>query len=331
MDPTIHIPLLEPNSAGAARREALLLARRVGFSEEDAGRVGVAMTEAALNAVKHAHDGLALLNQIEPEGLEILVVDKGPGMEDVDRCMVDGFSTAGSPGTGLGALSRMSDRFEIYSQPGQGTAVMCHFRRKGTRRTNSQVVVGAICVPAQNESVCGDNWALRQEQGRTVLLVADGLGHGTFAGEAAAQAVKTFEKSAGLSPEALVLRLHGSLRSTRGASLAVAAVNHNAASVAYCGLGNISSSILEPNSSRSMVSHNGIVGHQLLRTHEFSYPWSPATSTLVLHSDGLSARWILKNYPGILRYHPSVLAAVLYRDFHRERDDATVVVLREAG
>jgi predicted RNA binding protein YcfA (HicA-like mRNA interferase family) len=74
-----------------------------------------------------------------------------------------------------------------------------------------------------------------------------------------------------------------------------------------------------------MVSHNGILGVQFLRSQLFEYDW-PRGSHVVMHSDGLSARWTLPAHPGLQMRHPAVIAAILYRDFVRRRDDATVVV-----
>jgi len=62
------------------------------------------------------------------------------------------------------------------------------------------------------------------------------------------------------------------------------------------------------------------------RLVQLEYPIAPG-SLLVMHSDGLSARWDLRQRPELLRAHPAVIAAVLYRDHGRERDDATVVVV----
>jgi hypothetical protein len=52
---------------------------------------------------------------------------------------------------------------------------------------------------------------------------------------------------------------------------------------------------------------------------------------LVMHSDGLQSRWSLDRYPGLTSHHPALTAAVLYRDFRRERDDTSVVALRDAA
>jgi hypothetical protein len=126
----------------------------------------------------------------------------------------------------------------------------------------------------------------------------------------------------------VVAAIHGGLRSTRGAAVAVAEVSGS--SVRFSGLGNISASIVTPNESRSLVSHNGIAGHEMRKIQEFSYNWAPG-ALLVMHSDGLSARWDLMKYPGLIARHPSVVAGVLYRDFTRGRDDALVVVVRGTG
>jgi hypothetical protein len=76
-----------------------------------------------------------------------------------------------------------------------------------------------------------------------------------------------------------------------------------------------------------MTSHNGTLGHELRKIQEFSFPWEPE-SLLIMHSDGLGSRWDLSQYPGIMRKHASMIAAVLYRDFERQRDDVTVLVAK---
>ncbi len=60
---------------------------------------------------------------------------------------------------------------------------------------------------------------------------------------------------------------------------------------------------------------------------ERAYPKSNE-DIVILHSDGLQSQWNLSKYPGILRRSPSLIAAVIYRDFTRGRDDVTVVVVK---
>jgi hypothetical protein len=95
--------------------------------------------------------------------------------------------------------------------------------------------------------------------------------------------------------------------------------------VDYAGVGNIAGAVITREGSRGMVSHNGTLGLQLLRTQQFEYEW-PLGSHVVMHSDGLSTRWSLSAYPGLYLRHSAVVAAVLYRDFVRPRDDVTLIV-----
>jgi hypothetical protein len=120
---------------------------------------------------------------------------------------------------------------------------------------------------------------------------------------------------------------HGALRSTRGAALAVADLDL-AREVRYAGIGNIAGLVSTSHDTRHMVSHPGIVGHEVRKIQEFVYPWSQ-DSLLVMHSDGLATHWNLDQYPGLASRRPSLIAGVLYRDFTRGRDDVAVVVARK--
>jgi hypothetical protein len=79
--------------------------------------------------------------------------------------------------------------------------------------------------------------------------------------------------------------------------------------------------------SKTLVSDNGTLGANVRKMQEFSQPWAPET-LVVVHSDGLGTQWNLVDYPGLSHRHPSLVAAILYRDFRRIRDDVTVVVAR---
>jgi hypothetical protein len=159
--------------------------------------------------------------------------------------------------------------------------------------------------------------------------VADGLGHGTLAAAAATQAVRLFQQAPHERPAELLDRIHRGLRSTRGAAAAVVQLDGPSRSARFAGIGNIAAAILHHGTSRSLVSFSGIVGHQVRKIQELQYPW-PEYATLVMHSDGLHTHWKLDGYPGLMQRDPSLVAAVLYRDFSRERDDVCVLVYRPA-
>jgi hypothetical protein len=79
-----------------------------------------------------------------------------------------------------------------------------------------------------------------------------------------------------------------------------------------------------------LFSHNGTVGVLVRKMHAFEY-MLPVGGVLIMHSDGLQSRWSLASYPGLQSRHPAVIAAVLARDFDRQRDDLTVLVARVEG
>lgn len=332
------LPILELSQVGDARRMAMALAGRCDFNESDTGRVAIVVTELARNLVLHAGGG-ELIVQIgaEPsrDSLEILALDKGPGMADIDRCLRDGYSTAGTPGTGLGSVTRLSDLFEIDSRPGMGTAILSRIRAKSAAMRSpfsapqGEFEVGVVNLPYPGEVACGDAWAVRRQEGRTLVMVADGLGHGPLAAEAANEMLQVFESGVALRPGELIEAANGALRATRGAAVAVAAIDPLLGQVCYAGIGNIAGVILDSGQKgHSMVSHNGTVGLGSRRIQEYFYAWAP-DSLLIMHSDGLTSHWSLDRYPGLTRRHPTLIAGVLYRDYARGRDDVTVLAARQ--
>jgi len=101
----IAVVVTEPSQVGEARRAAVALANLLGFDETEIAKVALVVTETASNLVKHAAGGIVLLTPIESGGVvgvEVLALDRGPGVADLAACLRDGFSTAGTPGTGLG-------------------------------------------------------------------------------------------------------------------------------------------------------------------------------------------------------------------------------------
>jgi hypothetical protein len=262
-------------------------------------------------------------------GVEMLALDKGSGIASVAESLRDGFSTAGSPGTGLGAVGRLSALFDIYSTPKAGTALLARFWPHRGAPDGDPFEVGAVSVPKPGEEVCGDGWAVVARQpGGLVVLAVDGLGHGPEAARAAETAVRVFLKERAGTPQDGIQVIHDALRSTRGAAAAIAEIDCERRLVRFSGVGNIGGWVLSEGQSRSMVSHHGTAGVAVRKVVEFTYPW-PERALLVMHSDGIGSRWNLDAYPGLSERHPALVAGVLYRDFVRGRDDATVVVVRE--
>jgi anti-sigma regulatory factor (Ser/Thr protein kinase) len=329
----LSVAIDDPSKVGEARRTANAMAAATGLSETDAGRFAILASEAATNITKHATHGQLVLRSLGDggaAGVEVVAIDHGPGIPDLDRALSDGYSTAGSSGTGLGAMSRLASAFDIYTSVGSGTVLVARITRPAPGGRDRPFEVGVVRVPKHGESACGDDWGIAvDDRGRAMVAVADGLGHGQSAADASRRAVEVaVDRSAG-PPAMIVAQVHGALRSTRGAALAIAELETTTASVRYAGLGNISASLVSPGESKSLVSHGGIAGHEARKIQEFAYDW-PTGALLVMHSDGLSGRWDLTRYPGLATRDPSVVAGVLYRDYSRGRDDSLVVVIRAA-
>ena len=324
-DLQVPLEIREESQVGQARRRAHTMAVNAGLDEDEANKASIIASEAATNLVKHGSGGEVLLRELR-SGIEVIAIDKGRGMADVSRCLSDGYSTSGTAGTGLGAIRRLSSVFDIYSRPSGGTAVVSRIQNGAPQKVSAEV--GVICRPKIGETLCGDAWAVKQAGDETWVVVADGLGHGPDAHEAALEAVRIFRDTSGYRSTTDALEaMHGALRKTRGAAVAVAQIDRAARQLRFAGVGNIAGTVLTANDWKSMMSHNGILGHEVRRMQEFSHPWTPV-SKLVMNSDGLGT-WNLERYPGLLMRHPSVIAGVLYRDYWRQRDDVTVFVTQE--
>jgi anti-sigma regulatory factor (Ser/Thr protein kinase) len=328
------IEVRDQSQVAEARRAAVATAQAQGFDEEDAGRVAIVASELATNLLKHGGGGELLIGSHDDAtgsgGVELLALDKGPGMADVGASSRDGHSTAGSAGNGLGAIRRGSHFSDVYSQPGVGTAVLARLEI-GLPSEDVELPMaehGAVSVAMRGEEVCGDAWCRHVLSDGLLLMVADGLGHGPFAAEASLAAVRSFHRTLGATPTEALTAMHAALRPTRGAAIALARVDYTEREVLFAGVGNVAGTVVEADGSvQRMVSNNGTVGHVAKRIRDFTYRLN-GQPLVVLASDGLGTGWRLDDYPGLVSRHPSLIAGVLYRDHKRARDDVTVLVAR---
>jgi anti-sigma regulatory factor (Ser/Thr protein kinase) len=330
-----HLRVHESGNVGEARRLVTALCRRLGFTETRTAEAAIVVTELATNLVKHTGNTggdlvFSPMTVADEVGLEILCWDKGPGFVNIAESLRDGCSTTGTLGVGLGAIRRLSSEFDLYTTPGQGAVVLSRLWSNASPATLPVLSVGAICLPVRGEHECGDAWAMKQSRNTTLLMLADGLGHGPDAAIAANRAVTIFQKQEGRSPAELLELIHAALRGSRGAAVAVAEVAPDRRSVRFAGAGNISGLIITGETGRNMLSHDGTAGVYIRKIQEYTYDW-PEGGQLVLHSDGVATKWSLPDYPGLARKDSALIAAVLFRDYERQRDDSTLLVAKAAA
>lgn len=341
----LSIPVLETSAIGEARRLATKLARESEFTETEVANVAIIVAEIANNLIKHTPQGGEIIlylhkPELQTRAINILGLDKGPGIMQLSECLKDGYSTVGTSGTGLGAIRRLSTHFDIYTLPQQGTVVWSQLISKnaltflGSNQANlaGGLDMGVVCVPLKGELVCGDNWAVNfcAAKRQFSYLVVDGLGHGEGAYEAAKEATRIFQvnQEDELSVEALFQKIHLGLSKTRGAAVAISRIHFDKQQLEYVGVGNIATVLWSDHKRKSLVSLNGIVGHGLKKIKPFSYPLAKSY-VFIMYSDGIISHWDLEKYPMLLNKPANIIAGVLYRDYKRGRDDATLMVVKK--
>jgi anti-sigma regulatory factor (Ser/Thr protein kinase) len=315
----------DPSAIGACRGAALALAGRLDFTPHRTDQLVLAASEAASNLHKHAVAGSMLLRIIRDEegpGIELVTIDAGPGLRDAGAALRDGHSTSGSLGIGLGAIQRLADFYDLYSAPGRSTALVARFWPVPHSAT---APYAGLVRPINGETECGDVFGAAKTGAALTGVLCDGLGHGPLAARAAQEAVTAILEDPAAEPAALVERAHRRLASTRGGAIGVVQVTGTA--VSFAGLGNIAATILAGGARKGMISVPGIVGHQARSIRQFEYT-APPGAAVILHSDGISARWDAAALPGLNARDPLVIAAELMAQAGSHRDDAGILVLK---
>ena len=313
------------------RRHVTAVALREGLNSNAVSDLAIIATELSTNLVKHAVQGeihISSLHEPEQRGIEILSIDRGPGMSNLDSCLADGYSSAGTPGTGLGAIVRLSTTFDAHSEVGRGSVFVARLKARPQRADFvPSIVLGVVSRAVANETVSGDAWSVRPTPDGVLLFLADGLGHGQLAADASGKAVATFAESLDTALIVILEQIHAALKGTRGAAIAVAHVDYAQGICHFGGIGNVAGRVISPEVTSHMVSHVGTAGYEARRFQEFSYPL-PSSAAVILHSDGLTSSWRLNSYNNLLIRDPAVIAGVLYRDATRGRDDVCVMVAK---
>jgi anti-sigma regulatory factor (Ser/Thr protein kinase) len=312
--------------AGALRRTAAGCADRLGAVPAARARAELVATELATNLVRHAKPGgWVLVRPLPPDGMEFLAVDHGPGIAEPAAALEGRSPAPGGLGRGLAAVRRASVLFDVDTGPGRGTTVL------------SRVDLGEGSAPARPDrggvsvgvvDVCGDGWAVADVAGGLAVAVVDGLGHGVKASVATDAALDAFAADPA-DLDGLLGRANTAMRATRGAAMTACLLEPGRGELHYFAVGNVNGRVLTGPEERGLALSAGTLGLKATppRARVLSHPWKPG-ATLVLWTDGLKSRLDLSARADLLTHHPALAAAALHRDHTRERDDATVVVIR---
>lgn len=298
------------------------------FSTTRLGEIDIVVSEIVSNLSKHAKGGELFVKLIEENGIhgiEIIAIDEGPGMADVPRMMKDGVSTSKTLGHGLGAIQRLSDTFQLYSQKDWGTVILSRiFNAEVPRRRKEPVEIRSLIVPKPGEKACGDAFACVQTPEHLRLFLADGLGHGTEAAAASTRAVEAFKECEEESPLEIIRHVHQAVKKTRGLVGTVLVFDFKSRTWSICGVGNILTRIQGPGILKNPIAHNGIIGLNIPNSLKDQVIEYEPNQTVIMCSDGIRTRWELLRHNGVARYDLSIMNALIFKDFARNTDDMSV-------
>jgi serine/threonine-protein kinase RsbT len=122
----VRIPIRADTDVVTARQEGRQLASTLGFTPTEVTLIATAISEVARNIVSYADEGelcVAIVQEGGRRGIRVVATDRGPGIEDVDKALQDGFSSGLGMGLGLPGARRLMDEFRLDSGPGSGTTV----------------------------------------------------------------------------------------------------------------------------------------------------------------------------------------------------------------
>lgn len=315
------------------RAELRKKAEDAGFIGHRLGEAEIIIAEITSNLVKHAgKDCTILVRQLSDGkgGIELIAIDSGPGIRRPLKMMQDGQSTKNTLGQGLGAIQRLSNYFDLYSMPGWGTILYSrvHVDKKHNPAPEN-FDVSVLSVAKEKQVLNGDGWCMVNDGKKIRLVVIDGLGHGAAAHDAAQEAINSFKQFPKRNPTEQLRSLHESLRKTRGAVATIVYVDEKNRQLMYSGVGNISMKVISAANIHGCFSYNGIVGHIMPASlNDHLLQWNNKTDIIIMHSDGLTGRWDVKKYPGIMQHNLVLLCAALYKDHSRGNDDTTILAGR---
>ncbi|WP_432714779.1 ATP-binding SpoIIE family protein phosphatase [Pedobacter sp.] len=327
----ISYPASERSFFALLRKGIHRQALAANFSEQKINHIDLIVAEITSNLEKYATGGevlCAVIGEGPAQYLEIISIDNGPGINDLSSVLLDGISSSTTLGYGLGSIKRLSDFFSIYSQVGWGTILVSRIYKSDIKRTIEPVLVSHLILAKPFETVSGDGCMYTNTELYFKLMVIDGLGHGTEANKVVIEANDFFQSYRLAGPDELIRAMHPVLKKTRGGVGTVVIYDKRNKLFKIVGVGNISTKAIDGNEVRNIMSYNGIIGHNIPNTMTEYVIQAKDFRYLILCSDGIKSRWDFTKHPTILRYDPIILAAAIYKDFGRQTDDMSVVILK---
>ena len=323
------LPVVDAASTSLVRERVRATAARIGLPDLAAAALVNVASELAHNQLAHAEArGFVAVHPVSrgaDVGLEVVAADSGRGIPDIARALEGRPSGDSSLGIGLAAVLELADEVDFDVRLTEGTCVWARkFARSETRRRR----VGIYGRPCPGEITSGDDAAFARLGDWLSAGVADGLGHGEAAREAAERARNVLLASPEIDPQALLTRCDAALARTRGAVMAVARIDEGRGEIDVSSVGNVGAQLVGASGSRRFGGSSFVLGapggaRRMATEHRRMEP----RDVLLLCSDGVSSRADLTGDHSLLREHPVVIAQRVVERFARDGDDVTVMAV----
>lgn len=327
---------MQHEAAGILVRSKLFaISQRLGFNDLKREHMALVAAEMVTNQIKYAQ-GRGMIQIWEQPGptLDILALDYGPGIKNLNLAQQDGYSSQQTLGKGLGSIQRLADEAHIYTRAGEGggqgkpwtgTAVLARFRPGNGKGAQPSEEIGLFARALTDERYNGDHIYLRSRSQSLRWLHLDGLGHGQSAQEATSNLMGCLDDDfqAATVLKAVDDRLHGS----RGAVAILAEIDRPTKRLTLHGVGDMQAYVIQDERLQRYSFSPGVLGK------EFKLPTSvqielASKAVVVTVSDGIRRSWDENSFPGLFHQNTQMIAYVLGNIMGRISDDQSLFAVQ---
>ncbi len=316
------------------RSRLLSVAQRLGFPDVQRENMALVAAEMVSNQIKYTgNKGQIQIWQQPGATLDILALDYGPGIANLQQAQQDGFSTSRTLGKGLGSIQRLADEAAIYTQTSSsphakwtGTAVLARFRpvREARKPGSDPVEIGLFSRALSDDRYNGDRIYLKRDGTALRWLHLDGLGHGE---DAQSTTSGLAEHLLDKDPATALASVDQHLRGTRGAVAVIGEVNFSSGELELLGVGDMHAVIHNHNRLHKVSFAPGVLGQEHKSPSPFRETFEQR-GIILTASDGIRRSWDETSFPGLFNQSPQLIAYVLGNIMGRISDDQSLCVVR---
>jgi len=316
------------------RSRLLSVAQRLGFPDVQRENMALVAAEMVSNQVKYAgNKGQIQIWQQPGAVLDILALDYGPGIANLQQAQQDGFSSSRTLGKGLGSIQRLADETAIYTQTASGphvkwtgTAVLARFRpvRETRKPSADPVEIGLFSRALSDDRYNGDRIYLKRDGETLRWLHLDGLGHGENAQSTTADLA---EHLLDKDPATALASVDQHLRGTRGAVAVIGEMAFASGELQLLGVGDMHAVIHNHNRLHKVSFAPGVLGQEHTSPTPFRETFEHR-GIILTASDGIRRSWDESSFPGLFNQSPQLIAYVLGNIMGRISDDQSLCVIR---